>query len=184
MTGEVRVLIEERLNTYIENKPLRIVNNGQDLIHWSERDGWGHYYLYDGNGNLKNQITSGEFVTDSIVGVDENARVLYSHGQWTRERRRPYYSHLYRVNFDGTGMKLLNPGNASHSVSMSDSNKYFVDNSSRVNTAPEAVLYDDVGNKVAGCRNDGRLRAARSRVSSFPNPSRSKPMTASRIFTA
>ena len=34
-SGEVRVLIEERLNTYIENKPLRIINNGRELIHWS-----------------------------------------------------------------------------------------------------------------------------------------------------
>jgi hypothetical protein len=46
-TGEVTTLIEERLNTYIENKPLRLVNNESELIFWSERDGWGHFYLYD-----------------------------------------------------------------------------------------------------------------------------------------
>src|SRR5204862_697280 len=48
-TGEVKTLLEERLNVYIESKPLRLVNNGQDLLFWSERDGWGHYYLYDAN---------------------------------------------------------------------------------------------------------------------------------------
>jgi hypothetical protein len=47
-------LVEERLNTYIETKPLRLVNNQQDLIFWSERTGWGHFYLYDANtGALK-----------------------------------------------------------------------------------------------------------------------------------
>ena len=62
-TGDVRAIVEERLNTYIESRPLRLVNNGQDLLHWSERDGWGHYYLYDTNtGALKNRITEGEFV--------------------------------------------------------------------------------------------------------------------------
>src|SRR5207302_7755867 len=60
-TGEVTTLIEERLNTYIEYKPLFLINNGQELVHWSERDGWGHYYLFDANGAAKNQITSGEF---------------------------------------------------------------------------------------------------------------------------
>ena len=149
-SGEVRVLVEERLNTYIENKPLRIINNGQELIHWSERDGWGHYYLYDANGNLKNQITSGEYVTDTIVGVDEKARVLYFTANGREKGEDPYYSHLYRVNLDGSGLKLLNPGNASHAVSMSDSNKYFVDNASRVNNAPESVLYDEIGNKASG----------------------------------
>jgi hypothetical protein len=58
-TGETKVLIEERMNTYIETKRLHILNNGKELIHWSERDGWGHFYLYDENGTLKNQITSG-----------------------------------------------------------------------------------------------------------------------------
>ena len=71
-TGEVKVIVEERLNTYIETKPLRLANNGQDLLFWSERTGWGHYYLYDANsGALKNPLTSGEYVTMSIDGVDE-----------------------------------------------------------------------------------------------------------------
>ena len=77
-TGEVRPLIEERLNTYIESKPLRLAGNGSELIFWSERDGWGHFYLYDAaTGALKNRITEGEFVTTSIEGIDEKARVVY-----------------------------------------------------------------------------------------------------------
>ena len=46
-TGEVTTLIEERLNTYIETRPLRLAANGDELLFWSERDGWAHYYLYD-----------------------------------------------------------------------------------------------------------------------------------------
>ena len=73
--GDVKVLIEERLNTYIETKPLRLANNGQDLIFWSERTGWGHYYLYDANsGALKNALTSGEFVTTGLDAIDDKAR--------------------------------------------------------------------------------------------------------------
>ena len=70
-TGDVRAIVEERLNTYIESRPLRLINNGQDLLFWSERDGWGHYYVYDANtGALKNRVTEGEFVSmliDSVV---------------------------------------------------------------------------------------------------------------------
>jgi len=47
-TGEVTTLIEDRMNTYIETKPLRLINNGEEMLYWSERDGWGHWYLYDG----------------------------------------------------------------------------------------------------------------------------------------
>ncbi|MDM8160932.1 DPP IV N-terminal domain-containing protein [Labilibaculum sp. K2S] len=147
-TGEVKVLIEERLNTYIETRPLGFVNNGRELIHWSERDGWAHFYLYDGEGNLKNQITSGPWHCDRIQGIDEKNRVLYFTGNAREKDEDPYYTHLYSVNFDGTGLKLLNKGNFSHDVSLNDQNHYFVNNSSRVNTAPVSALYNSKGSKL------------------------------------
>ncbi len=144
--GEVKVLIEEVLNTYIEVQPLRLVNGGKEMLWWSERDGWGHYYLYDGDGKLKNQITSGEYVTQGIVGVDEKLGLLYFSACGREANEDPYYQHLYRVNFDGTGLKLLNPGDASHSADMNDSSKYIIDNFSRVDTAPKSQLCDTMGN--------------------------------------
>jgi dipeptidyl aminopeptidase/acylaminoacyl peptidase len=148
-TGEVKPLIEERLNTYVESKPLRLVNNGTELIFWSERDGWGHFYLYDAaTGALKNRITEGEFVTTAIEGVDDKARVLYFSAGGREKGEDPYYTHLYRVNFDGSGLKLLNPGDANHAVNVTESAKFFVDNASRVNGTPESVLFDTLGNNV------------------------------------
>jgi dipeptidyl-peptidase 4 len=147
--GEVKTLVEERLNTYIESKPLRLVNGGQELIFWSERDGWGHFYLYDANtGQLKNRITEGEFVTTGIDSIDDKLHALYFNAAGREPGEDPYYTHLYRVNLDGSGLKLLNPGNASHSASMVDSMKFFVDNSTRIDGAPESVLYDTLGNTV------------------------------------
>ena len=147
-TGEVKTLIEERLNTYVEIKPLVLVGNGQELIHWSERDGWGHYYLFGADGALKNQITSGEFYCDSIEGIDEKTRTLFFNANGREAGEDPYYLHTYSVNFGGAGTKLLNPGDASHAAATSDSGKYFVNNASRVNTAPESILCDSAGTKV------------------------------------
>lgn len=146
-TGEVKTLIEERLNTYVEIKPLRLLSTGE-MIHWSERDGWGHYYLFDANGTLKNQITSGEFVCNDIEGVDEKTRTLFVSANGREANEDPYYEHVYSVNLNGSGLKLLDPGDASHTAATSDSNKYFIDTCSRVNTAPESILYDQLGNVV------------------------------------
>lgn len=147
-SGEVKTLIEERLNTYIETRPLRLLNNGQEILFWSERDGWGHWYLYDAEGKLKNAVTSGEWVTEGIQYVDEKLRYMVFEGEGREKGEDPYYRHLYRVNLDGTGLKLLDPGDASHAVNVADSGRFFVDNSSRVNTAPKSVLYDNAGNVV------------------------------------
>ena len=147
-TGEIKVLVEERMNTYIETRRPFILNNGKELIHWSERDGWGHYYLYDDNGNLKNQITTGPWHCGEIVKLDEKNRVLYFIANGRESGENPYYEHLYRINLDGTGLQLLNPGNFTHDMDMSDSFKYFVDNFSRVNTIPKTELRDNTGKLV------------------------------------
>ncbi|MBL7743650.1 MAG: DPP IV N-terminal domain-containing protein [Chitinophagaceae bacterium] len=147
-TGAVKVLIEERMNTYVEVRKLGLVNNGDELIQWSERDGWAHFYLYDGKGNLKNQITSGSFHCEDIVGIDEKKRVLYFSANGREENEDPYYLHLYRVNFDGTGLRLLNTGDYDHAMRMNDNSLFFVDNFSRVNSIPKSSLYNAEGRKI------------------------------------
>ncbi|HYL61438.1 MAG TPA: DPP IV N-terminal domain-containing protein [Candidatus Methylomirabilis sp.] len=144
-TGASKTLIEERSNVWLSMKPLLLVANGQELIWWSERDGWGHFYLFDSAGKLKNQITSGEFVTDQIVSLDEKSRVLFFTANGRERNEDPYYTHLYRVNLDGSSLQLLSPGNFSHAFSAPDSGKYFEDTYSRVDTAPKSVLLDSQG---------------------------------------
>jgi dipeptidyl-peptidase-4 len=147
-TGVVKPLIEERFNTYIEIRRVGLVNEGKELIMWSERDGWAHLYLYDENGKLKNQITSGAWHVENIMGVDEAKRVVYFSANGREAGEDPYYLHAYRVNFDGSNLKLLNPGEFEHAMSINDGRTFFVDNFSRVNTAPRSVLYATDGRKV------------------------------------
>jgi dipeptidyl-peptidase-4 len=145
-TGEVKVLIEERLNTYVEVQSPRLLGGGKEIVWWSERDGWGHYFLYDGEGKLKAQITSGEFVGQGIEQVDEKTRVLYFSACGREPGEDPYYTHLYRVGLDGAGLKPLDKGDASHSAEMNDSARFFIDNFSRVDQPTKSELRDAAGN--------------------------------------
>jgi dipeptidyl-peptidase-4 len=145
-TGEVKPVIQERMNVYIESKPLKVINNGTEAVFWSERDGWGHYYLYGADGALKGQIDRGEYVAEDVAYIDEKTREMYFTASGREDGENPYYMHAYRAKLDGSGMKLLDPGDASHAIQMSDSGRYFVDNFSRVDAAPKSVLYDAAGN--------------------------------------
>lgn len=146
-TGAVKALIEERMNTYVEITRPGLVNDGKEIIEWSERDGWAHFYLYDENGKLKNQITSGSFHCEDIVNIDQKNRVLYFTASG-REAQDPYYMHLYKINLDGSHLELLNPGNFDNTTSMSDDTHYFINTASRVNTAPVSALFDNSGHKL------------------------------------
>jgi poly(3-hydroxybutyrate) depolymerase len=147
-TGEFKVLIEERFNTYIESRPLILFNNEKEMLHWAERDGWAHFYLYDTEGNLKNQVTGGDYHVDGFEGLDEKSRTLYFTANGVNKEQDPYYAHTYKINLNGSGMRTLDAGNFTTRTSMADSNKYFVSNYSRVNTVPKSDVRDANGKKV------------------------------------
>ena len=141
-------VIEERLNTYIEVRPLSLINGGKELIQWSERDGWAHLYLYDDAGNLKRRLTEGPWHVHEILKVDEKARKVYFTGMGREDGENPYYQHLYSVSLDGGEVKLLNKGDFFHDPVIDDAARYFVNNYSRVDVIPATALYDCLGNKI------------------------------------
>lgn len=142
-TGATRPLVEERAETMVNSTNLwmRLINQESEIIWSSERDGWNHLYLYDvKTGQLKNQITRGEWVVRGIEHVDEQARQLYFTAAGRETGRDPYLRHLYRINLDGAGLKLLTAEEAEHSISFSPDGKYFVDAYSRVDLPTVSVL--------------------------------------------
>ena len=148
-TGKTKVLFEEGFqNAFLVFQPVRYLKETGEMIWWSERSGWAHFYLYDHEGKLKNAITSGEFRASRIVKVDEKNRVLYFLGNGREKGENIYLNHLYSVRFDGTGLKLLDPGNADHRSILSKSNQYIVDNCSRVDMPPISILRDSNGKEI------------------------------------
>jgi dipeptidyl-peptidase 4 len=149
-TGEVSVLFSEESCPYFNNEysKLYVINEGSDLIWWSERTGWGQLYLYDGQGNLKNQITNGYFVTGKVEQIDTVARTVYFEAFGREDGVHPYYSMKYKALIDKGGMTLLTKEPANHSFDMSKSNKFFVDTYSTVDQIPESVLRDNNGNII------------------------------------
>ncbi|WP_156308286.1 S9 family peptidase [Sphingobacterium endophyticum] len=145
INGQTRTVIEERSNVYLDVKKPYLVNNGSQLIHWSQRDGWGHFYLYNKNGTLVNQITKGSFHCDDLTRYIEASGTLYFVANGKEKNIDPYYSYYYSVNKNGGAIKLLTPGDFDHQVLASESSNYFIDNFSRVNTAPVSNLYSSTG---------------------------------------
>ena len=147
-TGAYKTIIEERFNTYIESRPLILFNNETEILHWAERDGWAHFYLYDVAGNLKNQVTVGNYHVDDFAGLDEKSNTLYYTANGVNKEQDPYYLHTYKINLDGSEMRALDAGDFTATASMADSNQYFVSNYSKVNTVPKSELRDANGRKV------------------------------------
>ncbi len=123
-TGEAVPVIEEtsavRLesNTLMYNRPnIRLVGDGDEVVWYSDRSGWGHLYLHDAQtGQLKGAITSGEWAVFDIHALDEEAREIYFTAGGREAGRDPYYRHLYRAALDGGAPFLLTDNNADHRI--------------------------------------------------------------------
>lgn len=168
-TKQVKVLVEERMNTYVEIRKPLFFNNGKEFIHWSERDGWGHLYLYDSSGKMKSQITAGPWHVEEVEDIDDRTRTVFFTANGKEVDEDPYYLHLYRSGLDGSGLKLLNPGDQDHAANLDDTKRYFVDNFSRVNTPPVSSLFDVTGKKIMDLEK-ADLSALQRAGYKFPEP--------------
>ncbi|NML64178.1 prolyl oligopeptidase family serine peptidase [Hymenobacter sp. RP-2-7] len=151
-TGAVREVMQETVATQYESGQHAInwhyLPKTQEAIWYSERNNWGHLYLYDTrNGQLKHQITKGNWVVTQLLKVDEQARQLYFLADG-REPGNPYFTHLYRIGLDGKHLTLLTPEAGNHQVDFSPSGRYFVDQYSQPNVPPVSVVRDLNGKLV------------------------------------
>ncbi len=155
-TGATRTVLVERGDSFVELNPwsgnqpnVRFLDDGAEIIWWSERDGWGHLYLYDGiTGAVKRQLTGGAWQVRDIIHVDEPGRMLYFTAGGREAGRDPYLRHLYRVGLDGGEPELLTPEHADHDIAPSPTGRYFIDTYSRIDTTPVTVLRDANGHVV------------------------------------
>ena len=144
--GSTRVLAGDSARTnvvglmYSGGPTWHVTADGEDVLWWSERTGWADLWRYDGNGNVVNQVAAGPWHAAQILHVDEAAETLWFIGRGREEGRIPYYAHVYRVNFDGSGLTLVTPEDANHDVTFTPSGAHFVDTYSRIEEPPVTVL--------------------------------------------
>lgn len=142
-TGETKELIHEQSNTffnYSRKKYRSDLADGKEIIWASERDGWNHLYLFDGNGKLKNQITKGNWVVRRVIKVSEKERNIIFEGSGMEKDQDPYFIQYYQINLDGTGLKKLTWENANHSATFNEDYSMFIDVYSRIDEPATTVL--------------------------------------------
>jgi len=151
-TGAVRDVLTEVEDTFYESG-FDVVNNRlldatDEYLWYSQRDDWGHLYLYDlATGALKNRITGGDWKVLAIQHVDEASRTVWFMGAG-REPGDPYFQYLYSVKLDGSDLRLLTPDSLTHDITFSPSWKYFIDTASSPDTPQTITLRDAATGRV------------------------------------
>ncbi|MEP6628169.1 MAG: DPP IV N-terminal domain-containing protein, partial [Ginsengibacter sp.] len=153
VTGAVRDVFEESVLTQFESGQgainWRYLPKTNEIIWYSERDNWGHLYLYDATTcKLKNKITEGDYVVTKLLKVDDKNRILYYLADGL-DKKNPYFAHLYKIGFDGKKFASLTPEEGNHNVTFSPSDKYFIDSYSQPDVPGETVLRNSNGKMIS-----------------------------------
>ena len=152
-SGAPRALISDEPKTFFSYRPANggladsgkryryDVDDGKEIVWMSERDGWSHLYLYDGaTGQVKQQITSGNWIVRGVQRVDAAKRQIWFSAGGMYPGKDPYFSYYFRINFDGTGLTKLTAEDANHNVAYSNDGQFFVDIYSRLDLPPVVEL--------------------------------------------
>jgi dipeptidyl aminopeptidase/acylaminoacyl peptidase len=144
-TGDARAVISEEVETFFNYRRIRAnsrdsgkqfrydIDEGREVIWMSERDNWNHLYLYDGvTGEVKNQITRGEWVVRAVDSVDVAERRIWFQASGMVPDQDPYFVHHYSIDFDGSNLVSYTEANGNHTVHWSADRQYYVDRYSRV----------------------------------------------------
>ena len=139
------VLLNETSDTWVNlHDDLTFLEDSEQFIWASERDGFKHLYLFNNDGSLVRQLTSGEWVVDDIEAIDEAKGLVYFSGR----KDTPLESHLYKVTLQGDELARISSEDGYHSVSFASDASIYVDQFSTANRPPQVSLHQANGKQI------------------------------------
>jgi len=176
--GETTSLAEESSKTFVDY-------NHKTYLHWlkddleflwmSERDGFNHLYLMDGNGSgVRKQLTRGNWMVRSVEHVEESQGNIFLRLMGLNKAQDPYFMHFARVNWTSGELVPLTDAPGTHRMLLSPDQKFLIATWSRVNHAPVTELRSAItGHKILDLHkvDDSRLGASDWRA---PEPFQAK----------
>lgn len=136
-TGAVSLLLEETDKAYVDIHDNLTFLQDDSFIWTSEKDGWNHIYLYNAEGGLMNQVTTGAWEVTKYYGYDQNEDRIYYQSTENGSINRGVYS----VESNGKKKKALAVAEGHNAASFSADFTYFINNYSSATIPPVYTLH-------------------------------------------
>jgi dipeptidyl aminopeptidase/acylaminoacyl peptidase len=150
ITGEVTNVLSETGATRVEpnqwmSEPPIVRVLADEVLWYSQRDGWGHLYRYDlHTGALLGRVTAGEWAVRQILHVDAAERAVYFTAAGLVDAD-PYRRTVCRIGLDGSRFERVTDDDLDHAVTVAYDEEHFVDAASTVDTPPVTRVRDWTG---------------------------------------
>lgn len=165
-TNNSSLLLNEKDAAYVDVDDDLTFLHDNSFIWSSERDGFNHLYVYDKNGGLQNQITSGPWEVTKYYGFDKSTKKIFYQSTEEGSINRSIYS----IDISGKKKKKLSKYIGTNSAEFSNSLNYFVNTYSSARNPTVYTLVDaKTGNELKEIKNNLNLS---ERLTSFNLPTK------------
>lgn len=139
----IRTLFEEKNHRYVEPLHAMVFVPGQDdrFIWQSQRDGFNHLYLYNKEGHLIKQLTSGPWIVTSFAGFDAGSKGIF----YTSTAASPLEDQLYYFELKSGKTKRLTADKGVHNIIVRPDGQYFISRFSNMEVASRTILASTKG---------------------------------------
>ncbi len=157
ITGKSSVFYTEENSRYIDEDyfdDLTFINNGQQFIYSSERDGFAHLYLHAANGTLISQVTKGAWDVTDYLGFDAKNKLVYYQSAELAATQRD----IFVIKTDGSGKRKLSTQYGTNRALFSSSYAYYINYFSNDTTPTLVTLHDAKGKLLRVLEDNAKLK--------------------------
>jgi dipeptidyl-peptidase-4 len=155
-TGTCKAVVTDESKSYVDvTDDLTFLKNGKQFIWSSAKSGYNHIYLYNMDGSLVKQVTSGNFDVISYYGYDEKSKSFY----YQSAEPTPMERRVNRIDMNGK-ITVLSPASGTSKASFSSSFTYFANTWSSYGNPYICTLRDGNGKEIRTLEDNKRSRAA------------------------
>ncbi|MCB0654970.1 MAG: DPP IV N-terminal domain-containing protein [Saprospiraceae bacterium] len=139
-TQVLDTIYQEISPTNIDHFRTEMAERSNRLFYLSEKSGWSQLYTLDLVSRKEKHLAAGNYYVENVVRVDEVNQWIYFTASGKDPGSNPYYTKLYRIQFDGNDLRCLTPEDLNHRIELSPDGLYLVDNMSTVQTPTRSVV--------------------------------------------
>ena len=132
-----KVILTEKDEAYVDVTDNLTFLEDNSFIWTSERDGYNHIYLYDENGKLKSQVTTGNWEVTNYYGYDNKSNRLFYQSTENGSVNRDVYS----IKTNGKGKKRLTEKTGINNADFSADFTYFINAFTSTDTPMQYTLH-------------------------------------------
>ncbi len=161
-SGSSQLIMEETSDKWIDifdffagiNHLFFFPQDSKEFFWISDRDGWSHIYRYGYDGEVKNQVTEGEWEVTYVHTVDyRNNRIYYNSTE-----ESPLERHLYSVNFNGGNKMKHTTVEGTHDLSLGSNGRYFINRYSNTSTPTQVELWKTMEGRIEVLENNASVK--------------------------